>query len=232
MRLLSLAILLGLLTATDSLSQATDSTAVSTQKTKRTFDPSGKIYNKHTGKKISDQEFAKYIQNDPRVSFEEVVNEYGEVEKYLLDTTTRQGHRLTEANQPKTDNTFPKFVFESIDGETLSSTALLGKWVLLRFEVFLPMIHRPSIAALDQQISDAPNRDDIAAISCFLESKSELRKQLNLDLENIRVVADAQLFHSRYNITRMPTTILIDPEGKLVRYYYADDKIDLGVTGN
>lgn len=221
MRSLIFTLLLFVVITFESVSQTT------VEKSVTTFDPSGRIYNKFTGKKISDDEFADFIKNNPRVSFENVVNKYGEVEKYLLDTTRRNSGRISKENQTKLSEELPEFVFKSIENKEIISSELEGKWVLLRFEIFLKMVDSLSIVEFDKQISKANDKEDILMIICFMESKSEIISKLNTDVSNIYVIPDAKNFHNRYSIAQMPTTILLDPDGRVVRYYYSGDKIDI-----
>jgi len=221
MKSFNITLLLTILICFEAFSQTTREISVSS------FDPSGKIYNKHTGEKISDEEFAHYIKNNPRVSFENEVNKYGDIEKYFLDTTRRSSVRISVENQTKLGEELPEFVFKSIEQTKIISSDLKGQWVLLRFELLLKMVDSLSLVEFDKQITMASHKDDILMLICFIESKSEIVKKLNVDVSNIHIIPDARNFHTRYSIAQMPTTILLDPDGKVAKYYYADDKIDI-----
>jgi hypothetical protein len=194
---------------------------------KSNFDPSGRIFDKKTGEKISDEQFSEFIKNDPRVSLEPVVNKYGNVDKYLLDTSTRTIKKRESGNQTKPGEQLPEFVFKSIDEVIVNSSELNGKWILLKFEIFLKMVDSLSLVKLDEEIKSLDKQDDLVVISCFMEGKSEIVKKLNTNVSNIHIIPNARNFHIRYNIVRMPTIILLDPDGNVVRYYYSNHELDL-----
>lgn len=191
------------------------------------FNPSGKIYNKHTGEKISDREFGEFIRNNPRVSFEFIINKYGEVEKYLLDMTTRTSVKSSGSNQVQPGEEFPEFVFNTVEGRELASKDLLGNWILVRFELTTNMVSKSSYLEFDQKISQSNNEVELEVISCFKDSKTAINNFFDSSLTNIHLVADAQNFNLKYDIIRWPTNVLIDPQGKVVKYFFRLDEIDL-----
>jgi hypothetical protein len=195
------------------------------------FDPGGKIYNKHTGKKIGDEEFLRFIQVNPKVNFEYEINKYGRVEKYLLDTANRNSRIDYKMEEIGSEEVFPEFVFQTLGGAKLKSSELLGHWVILRFENFLKM-DSLSIKAFDQLMSRSQKKDNVYAISCFQEPKEEIIKRLEISSNtNVHIVPESYFFFIRYKIalipTKLPTTIILDPKGKVFKYYYGLDKIDL-----
>lgn len=200
---------------------------------KVSFDPSGKIYNKHTGKKVSDEEFSKYITDNPRVSFEHEIDKYGEVARYLLDTTTREVAPRTEEDQTKPGEPLPEFVFTSMTGETVASEELKGQWIVLKFEIFLPMLDVAALKQLDTKIESMSNKEDFVMIDCFIETADEINSKIDGVLNNIFLVSDAMNFQLRYSIVRYPQIILIDPQGIVVGYYSKESEIDWsGLTVN
>jgi peroxiredoxin len=193
----------------------------------KSFDPSGKLYNKHTGEKISDAAFNEYIKDNPRVTFDYEIDKFGEVSKYLLDTTSRTAARINSENKVAVGNKFPEFVFRSIDEKLIASAALKGQWVILKFELFLQMADTQSYEEFNQKLTDLGDQHEIVTIICLMESESQVREAVSTDLSNIHLIPDASNFHIRYGISSTPSLILINPEGKVVDYYRKWSEIDL-----
>ena len=51
-----------------------------------------------------------------------------------------------------------------------------------------------------------------------------MRKGFDLENSNFELVANGQNFIEKYGISRFPSTVLIDQDGKLIeKYFYSED---------
>jgi peroxiredoxin len=188
----------------------------------------GKVYYKNTGQKISDEELIKIITNNPGIAFERIYNKYGKLEKLYYDPDGVHDSLPpvhSRENQIKTGEKFPEFVFKTVDKEILDSEKLLGKWILLRFEVFTKFINRDEIDSISYQIKESQIGEHLVAILCLADSKQNINKEFDANRLAFKLVPDARNFHKMFKIVNFPTSILIDREGKVFKYYYLGDTI-------
>jgi peroxiredoxin len=190
---------------------------------------SGNVYNKQTGQKLTEEETNNLIKEYPGIIFERVYDKYGSLEKLLFDP----GNILTgkvmfrnEENQIKPGELFPEFVFKTIDGEKVDSKNLQDSWVLLRFELLSIMINQEEITSLEKQIDEFKLENKLTAVILLNDTKTNIKQNVKPMDSVFKIVADGRNFHERFNITKFPTTILIDKNGVVHGYYYRNEQID------
>jgi peroxiredoxin len=191
----------------------------------------GKVYNKQTGVKLSDEELAEIVRMDPNAYIEGVIGSNGKVTKYYYDPRRSAPSGMVNLrnveSQTKEGEQFPDFTFETISKEIIKSKDLEGSWILVRFEVLTRLVNIEEILKLNDQIKDLSSQKDITAIICFADTRNNVVKFLQDEELTFELVSDGRNFHERYNIINYPCTILVDDEGTLVKYFYNGDRIDL-----
>lgn len=194
------------------------------------YEITDKVFDKLSGKKLKSSEVQQILIEHPNIALEPEIDKYGEVVKYYYDSQNIK--TISERNenlQTKAGEVFPEFVFKTIDGETIKSENLNGKYVLIRFEAFAlaRFFKKKEIEKLDFQILNLGYKSNIESIICFADSKENILKEINLGDTNFKLVADGKWFHEKFNIVHFPTTLLLDKEGKVINHYSSSDEIDL-----
>lgn len=190
---------------------------------------SGNVYNKQTGQKLTEEETNNLIKEYPGIVFEREYNKYGLLEKLLFDPNnilTGKVKLRNDANQIKSGELFPEFVFKTIDGEKVDSKNLQDSWVLLRFELLSQMINQEEISSLEKQIIEFNLTNKLTAIILLDDTKTNIEQNVKLIDSIFKIVADGRNFQEMYNIISFPTTILIDKTGVIHGYYFRNEKID------
>ena len=190
-----------------------------------------KIYDKNTGERIKEKKFRKIIKDLKNYNLEQIIDENGNVEKYIFDSNNKDqlmSHERSQRVNPK--EFFPGFNIKTINNENISLKDLKGKIVIIRFELFADNFRfkKHEIVDLDNQINQIENKEsNIKAIILFTTPKNEVLKGFDIKGSNFNLVANGMNFHQKYLITRYPTTIVIDKEGKLIDYFSNSDEIIL-----
>jgi peroxiredoxin len=191
------------------------------------FDP-GKVYYKKTGLKISLPEFRKLIQENPRIYFEREIDAEGNIIRYLYNPDNQNGSSDGILNANVSENVaFPNFKLTTIDKKKIELKNLIGKLVILRFEIEANSFRfkKQEIEELDKKINALNNKEDVKAIIIFECTEDEVLKGFNFKNSNFELVANGQNFIFKYNIHRFPTTVLIDQNGKLIENYSDSENI-------
>lgn len=189
-----------------------------------------KVFNKKTGKKLSEPELAELFTKYPTIVLENFYDKYGKLEKAYFDPDNiLVGRQVTrnKDNQIKVGEVFPSFVLKTIEGDLLDKDLLLGNWIFIRFELLGRFLNKEDVQVLNQEIERIKAKKDIIGIICFADSNKEALVNLNNEFQFLKIVPDGQNFHKKYSITSFPTSVLIDPDGKVAKYYFQGDKLDL-----
>lgn len=197
--------------------------------TKESYSIDGTVYNKITGKRLGKLELSKLIQEYPNIVFEKVINKYGKVEKRLFDPNnikTGKYKSRTLKNQTKVGEEFPEFVFKTIKNKSIESKKLKG-WVVLRFGLFAKMMNNNKLSELNSQIETLSSDYSVTSILCLADTKENIDKVVDLKKTEFQFVANGDKFHQKFNIIKFPTTIILDPNGKVVKYFYGIDRVNI-----
>lgn len=190
-----------------------------------------KIYHKKTGEKIKKNEFKKLIKSKKKYILEKVIDENGNIEKYLYDPDNKAKLQKRDiSKRVRSGESFPNFNFETVDGENINLKHLNGQIVILRFELFADNFRfkKEEIVDLDNQINQLEdNGEKISPIIIFISPKNEVLKGFDIKDSNFNLVSDGMNFHERYLITVYPSTVILDKEGKLINYFSFSDEIVL-----
>ena len=212
--------ILGLLTILGQISVAQSSNTYTEQ-------ISGKpIYNKVSGEKISEDKLKELKAADPNFILEMVVDKYGEVGSFVYDPT-RKGRLMirditlrTKAGEP-----FPPFVALSITGKKIDSEKLHGRPVLIHFPLFFkaPFFNEKLFQQFESMADELKKTTDIEVIAITQSTDKEIKSSIDVGKSQIEFIPDGRNFCARYLVTRFPSYILIDREGKLVYYFEESD---------
>lgn len=189
-----------------------------------------KVYNKITGKKVKPKKFSKLLKDNPGLPLEPVYNKNGEILKYLYDPNLKHKKGVSfRDDPPEIGEVYPNFEVKTIDGKKIELKDLLGKLVLLRFELDAMgfRFKKHEIEALDQKINESEKKDEIVAIIIFAATKDEVEKGFDLVNSNFNAVANGRNIQGLLKIKRFPYTVVIDKEGKLLDYYTLSERIDI-----
>lgn len=186
-----------------------------------------KLYNKKTGIEISKKQFGMLIQENPNLFLESEIDESGNVIRYLYDPNNLNSYKKPALHgSVPTKSKFPNFKLKTIDGTEIELSKLNGKIVILRFELVATDFHfkKQEIQELDEKINALENKNAVKAIVIFQSPESDVRKGFDLESSNFELVANGQNFIEKYDISRFPSTVLIDQDGNLIeKYIYSED---------
>ncbi|MFC5625800.1 TlpA family protein disulfide reductase [Algoriphagus winogradskyi] len=179
-----------------------------------------KLFNAKTGDPISMEEFSQMIKENPTISLEKIYDEYGNPEKFLYhpDDPNKNHSQRDPAFQPQVGQKISDFVFKTIDDKEIYSEEMIGKWVIVRFDFFVDKMDKENYASFSNAINKASKSGKLTTILCSLDSEENIENELTMFSDVIHLVGNGQGYFSKYHITTMPTTILIDPNQTVVKY--------------
>jgi peroxiredoxin len=190
-----------------------------------------KIYSKKTGEKIKKKKYIELVKNNPHIQLERVYGVDKKVVKYLLDFTKTDSLLKNYSTKSIIEGElFPNFIAQTIDKKKIELNKLRGKIVILRFELEANSFRfkKQEIKQIDNLINKIKNKSKkVEAIIFFASNKSDIKKGFDLPNSNFQLIPNSLNFQEKYSITRFPSTILIDKNGKLVKHYKFTGDINL-----
>ncbi|SFZ95190.1 Peroxiredoxin [Flaviramulus basaltis] len=190
-----------------------------------------KIYNKKTGEKIKKKDFIKMVENNPNLQLEEIIGVDGEIEKYLVNLSKQNNGLINNRkNAILKGELFPNFIAKTINKRKIELNKLRGKIVILRFELEANSFRfkKQEIKQIDNLINKIKNKSEkIKAIIFFASNESDVKQGFDLTDSNFELIPNSLNFQEKFSITRFPTTIVIDENGKLFDYYEFIDDMNL-----
>jgi len=190
-----------------------------------------KIYNKKTGKKIKKKEYIKMVKNNPNLQVERIIGVDGKIVKYLVDLSKISNSIVNNRKNPVLKGeVFPNFIAKTINKRNIELNKLRGKIVILRFELEANSFRfkKHEVEQIDNLINKIKhNNKKIKAIIFFASNESDIKQGFDLPDSNFELIPNSVNFQKKFSITRLPTTIIIDRNGKLVDYYKHMDAINL-----
>lgn len=189
-----------------------------------------KVYNAITGEKIPKSDVIKMIQDNPKIHLEREYDIEGKILRYLYDPNDQnRSSNVVEPTKVSDGSAFPNFKLTTIDGKVSELRKLRGKFVILRFELGASgfRFKKNEIAELDKQINVLKNKENVEAIIIFQCAEEEIRKGFDLKDSNFKLVANGFNFIIKYGIRKFPSTLLIDPYGKLIKDFDFSEDIVL-----
>jgi hypothetical protein len=218
--------LIFVLSFSNSFGQITQVTTITIQKE----DITNQVYNKKTEEKLSETELVELFKKHPSIVLEKIYDKFGNLEKAYFDPNnivTGRLPRRSEEDLVKVGEIFPPFVFMTTDGDIIDKDLLLGKWILIRFDLFGHLLNKEDLKLTNQEIKRFKQNRKIEGIIVLIDSNEEELQKLAEEFKSYKIIANGQNFHNKYSIFRFPTTVLIDPTGRVSKYFFSDEKIDL-----
>ena len=190
-----------------------------------------KIYNKKTGKKIKKKKYIKLKKNNPNLQLERIIGVNGEIVKYLLDLSIINNSPRNYRTKPIIKGElFPNFIAKTINKRIIELSRQRGKIVILRFELEANSFRfkKQEIKQIDNLINKINNKNEkVKAIIFFASNELDIKQGFDFQNSNFEIISNGYNFHEKFSITRFPTTIVIDKNGKLIDYYNYMDEINL-----
>ena len=190
-----------------------------------------KIYNKKTGKKIKKKKYITLKKNNPNLQLERIIGVNGEIVKYLLDLSIINNSLRNYITKPIIKGElFPNFIAKTINKRIIELNSQKGKVVILRFELEANSFRfkKKEIKQLDNLINKIKRKKEkVKAIIFFASNELDIKQGFDLQNSNFEIISNGYNFQEKFSITRFPTTIVIDKNGKLIDYYNYIDEINL-----
>jgi peroxiredoxin len=190
-----------------------------------------KIYNKKTGKKIKKKKYIKLKKNNPNLQLERIIGVNGEIVKYLLDLSIINNSPRNYRTKPIIKGElFPNFIAKTINKRIIELSRQRGKIVILRFELEANSFRfkKQEIKQIDNLINKINNKNEkVKAIIFFASNELDIKQGFDFQNSNFEIISNGYNFQEKFSITRFPTTIVIDKNGKLIDYYNYMDEINL-----
>ncbi|GAB2498435.1 TlpA family protein disulfide reductase [Algoriphagus taiwanensis] len=185
------------------------------------------LYWKTTDQLVTLEEMAKISEEFPKFTVEAVYNKYGQVEKYYFDpnnpyvSTTRKVEL-----QPKMEEEFPEFFFETLNGEKFDKENMKGKWILLYFRHSIRNMNSKQFEEIHTEVLEAKKVTEIEAFAVFSYDEN-LESLLGAYQPDIHLVNNGVGFFQLFQLVAMPTSFLINPEGILVAKFQGMEKVQI-----
>ncbi len=188
-----------------------------------------KIYNKVTGERISEEQLMEIVRERGSTHLDKEYNKFGQATKayYHPDSAHLRIRNRDIHKQIQPGKELPEFVFTLVDGEKLRSKKLRGKWVLLKFDLVVQFLDYPDYEALAAQVDALDEKYPLVAVTCLGDNEENIRNRIGDKYDPILWLGEGTGFQEKYFISRLPTTVLIDPQGKVVKYFRYHEKMDL-----
>lgn len=190
-----------------------------------------KTYNKDTGKKMKKKDYFKLVENNQNIELEKIIGTDGKIVKYLISTSKANNSRINYRKKPiLKGELFPNFIAETVNERKIELNKLRGKIVILRFELEANSFRfkKQEIKQIDNLIDKIKNKSEkVKAIIFFASNKLDIKQGFDLPNSNFELIPNGLNFQEKYSITRFPTTIVIDENGKLAEYYKFIDDMNL-----
>ncbi|MBN7811215.1 hypothetical protein J0A68_09620 [Algoriphagus sp. H41] len=191
-----------------------------------------KIYNQVTGERISEEELMEIVRKRGSTYLDKDFNKYGQPTRgyYHPDSAHLTIRNRNQHKQIQPGEELPKFVFTLVDGTKLRSKKLRGKWVLLKFDLVVEFLDYPDYEALAAQVDALDEKYPLVAITCLRDNEENIRTGIGGKYDPIRWMGEGTGFQEKYFISRLPTSVLLDPKGRVVTYFRYHEKMDLEET--
>jgi len=180
------------------------------------------IYEKYSGKRLSEEELLQIFKEKNSLRLDPVINKYGEPDYYIYDPNKTDDNYDTDlTKRTKIGETFPPFVMKTIDNKLLDSDKLNGKYIIMQFYISLvkPFFNLNSFTDANIMIKELIDKYEIVPIVVTGSPEKDILNGIDTSQSRMHFVPDAKNFNLRYFVFKFPTYVLIDKSGKLVSYY-------------
>jgi peroxiredoxin len=185
------------------------------------------LYNKQTGEKMTGEQLYLLLKEKPGLQMETKYNRFGEPEQFIYDPNNPFFNAKKDPNlRPKVEETFPEFTLRTLEGNTFASEDLRGSWLLLHFCPIIQAVNKDRWEKMRSDIKTAREKGfEIKGFGIFSTDKDPI-PVVGEYQDMIHLVNKAYGFFEMFHIIEIPTTILIDPSGKIIKYYFIGENIE------
>ena len=209
-----------LLTTTSSFAQSDVKHTQTHRKSTFKVDESTPIFDKETGKQLTEEEFRDIIKKNPRVHLEKEINESGNIARLIYDPNG-SGITMRDPNKRvKPNEAFPEFIFTTTTNEQLASKDLAGNVIVLYFNMALaePYASQQKFADFEKVLKGSPISSNILPI-IITHSNTEEALAFTKDTPvPYPIVPNAINFFDRYTVIKFPSFVVINKDGTLGAY--------------
>ena len=202
----------------------------------RRIDETTRITNKETGKRVSYREYQELMKADPQAyRLEPVYDEYGKAVAYLMrpatgdeqGTNRTYGRDLTQ--QPKVGEPMPLTVMKGLDGKEYRSADLKGRVVILSFWMTLerPFWGPKQAETFADAIRPSQSATEPVVLGVMQASKASVEQYLTTATLPFVPIPDAYGFHNKFQISGIPSFIVIDKAGNVAAFIDGQDYTEL-----
>ena len=169
------------------------------------------------------------VKNKPNLQIENIIGIDGEIEKYLVFFEKNIEKKYRKKRIIKGD-LFPNFIAKTIENKRIELKNYKGKIIILRFELEANTFRfkKEEIKQIDLLINKIEKKEEkIKSIIFFASNELDIEEGFDLQNSNFELIPNSLNFQQKFSITKFPTTIIIDKNGKLVDYFTCMEDINL-----
>ncbi len=181
-----------------------------------------KVYNKLTGKLVSESEFLNLLKSNPNIVLESVIDKYGKVESLIVDPLRKDSFKTRDiSKRVQNGESFPPFVMKSITNRTLKSEELNDRYILIQFQLsFLkPFFNDKALNEFNELVLELQKLVSIEGIVVTVSSAEEIKEQIGESTYKQEIIPNGRNFNKRYLVVDFPSMVLVDKKGNLISYY-------------
>ena len=180
------------------------------------------LYNLETGEKISKKEFKLLVKQNGQIQIGSYYNKFGKIERRYYNPNPIIGEKRNSLNKKlKKGELFPDFILKTINNEKIQLDDLKGKLIIISFGLVRNgvWINKREINEIKTKINGSSKPSEIEWLIFFRESKEKVVKIFDFESSNFKLIPDGTGFINKWNITRFPTMLLIDKEGRFINNF-------------
>ena len=204
--------------------QTTSVTRMRAVASKNSIDEKTIIYDQESGRRIPYREFEQMFRPGSLYHAIPEIDEFGKVAYYVVRKKTKEELEVGHANprndfkQPELGQPLASFVMEGADGKTYRLQEMVGSYVLLSFWFSLEKPYfsentTKDLVALQKKLS---KKTKLISLGTTASSKEECQQAMDEFTLGFVPIPESQEFAKKYGILRMPSYILIGPDGKVI----------------
>ena len=185
----------------------------------RTEEINYKIYNVLTGEKVTMEELAEIVKDNPRPKIVKEYNRYGKVGIAYYYPDAKPGSNIIKMNpedQPQIGEKFPEFTFTTAENEEFAIEDLRQKWILIHFDLGTDNINENRWLEISDQIYELQSEGLQIETFALNDSSEDLSEIFSNFHQSIHLVPNSFGFIRLFNVTTFPSAFLLDPSGTLV----------------
>ena len=186
-----------------------------------------KVYNKNTGEKMIPEKVEQLIRNNSKIRLEPYYGNDGKVSRFYYFPEAASGKKIAATEIIEAGKPFLEFKMKTTEGKMVWLKDLKGKLVVLHFTLDAMYFRYDELENLDKKINTLYRKEDVEALVLVESSATSLAPKFDLKISNFELVNEALGFVRKFGLRRLPSTVVIDAEGKLLGIFKRVEDIDL-----